>query len=119
MHVLENLIGDQKPLSLHATRNLGGLASGGCAEIQNILAGSGIQQGHYGHGAGFLDVVGTGFVQDMPARMFCGRGVESLTDPGNRFQRKRKVSGILEKVAPETVCLFLPVTVRKGLPFIG
>ena len=78
-----DLIADQQTATCHQRGDLGGLAAGGGAEVQDRLAGLGGQEGDGGHGAGLLEVVKTGLVPDMEARPGVGGIVMAVGRPGD------------------------------------
>ena len=78
------LIADQQALSAHAARDLGALAAGGGADVQDPLAGLRVQQGHRGHGAGLLEIVGPGGMVGMQAGTGLRLVIEADGLPGDR-----------------------------------
>ena len=80
-----NLIGDQKPLTIQQGGQLGGLAAGGGAQVQNGHTGPHIQQPRRGHGAGLLQVVCPRVVVGRQTGAGVGVVIIAVLRPGHRL----------------------------------
>lgn len=76
------LVAHQQPLPLHLSRQLGGLAPGGGAQIQDPLTRLHAQQLRRSHGAGLLEIVQSRLVPGVQARPRFWRVPEAVSGPG-------------------------------------
>ena len=80
-----DLIGDQKPLTVQQRRQLGRLAAGGGAQVQNGHTGPHIQQPRRCHGAGLLQVVCARIVVGRQTGAGVGIIIIAVRRPGHRL----------------------------------
>ena len=100
--LLIDFIAHQQPLTLHPPCNLGGFSAGGGAQIQDDFPWLRIQQGGGSHGAGFLQIVDTGFVIGVQAGAAVRVIVIAHGLPGHRLSHKGQYrDGTLQGVKPQ------------------
>ena len=85
-----DFVGEEEALVLHFRGNVGGLAAGGCGEVEDAFARLGVEDFGDGLGGGFLQVVESGGVVGVEAGPgFTFEDAESCIGPGEGLQRER------------------------------
>ena len=91
---------------------MAGFAPGSRAQIQNTVAGLGIQKLHHRHGTGFLNIVQPGLMVRVFSRSVASIVIEAFFYPGNLFQGKS--SPVAHLLCQVPYSLLLPSILRPA-----